>query len=70
MAKAKYDYVMDYISDRDTFKAVMWACNMIREGASPSIAIRRASRYYGVDMSDVVHYVGQRGSRVAHERRK
>lgn len=69
MAKAKYDYVMDYIDDKDLFKAVMWACKMIREGTSPATAIRRSSRYYGKDMSDIAHYVGQRGSRKANEKR-
>lgn len=69
MAKAKYNYVMDYIDDKDTYKAVMFACKMIRDGRSANNAIRIASNYYGVDMTGVAHYVGQRGSRRAHERR-
>ena len=30
--KAKYDYLMDKASDKDTFKAVMFARKMIRQG--------------------------------------
>ena len=63
MAKARYDYIMDYIDDKDTYKAVMFACKMIREGRSFNQAIRTASRYYDVDMDDVRHYVSQRGRR-------
>lgn len=69
MAKTKYDYVMDYISDKDVFKAVMFACKMIRNGTSPNNAIRKAANYYDVDMTDVAHYVGQRGARISSERR-
>lgn len=63
MAKAKYDYMMDYINDKDVYKAVMFACKMIREGKDFHQAIRTASRYYDVDMDDVRHYVSQRGRR-------
>ncbi len=63
MAKAKYDYIMDYISDKDTYKAVMFAVKMMREGKDKQQAIRTASRYYDVDMTDVAHYLGQRGGR-------
>lgn len=63
MAKPRHEYLMDYIPDKDMFKAVMWAVKMIRSGTSPSIAIRRAAYHYDVDMADVAHYVGQRGGR-------
>ena len=63
MSKARYDYLMDYISDKDVFKAVMFAAKMIRNGKNKAQAIRIASRYYDVDMSDVAHYLGQRGGR-------
>lgn len=69
MAKAKSPYIMDYISDKDTYKAVMFACQMIREGTSPSIAIRKAAYYYETDIEDVAYYVGQRGGRKRKERR-
>lgn len=69
MAKAKYDYVMDYIADKDLYKAVMFACKMIKEGTGYHQAIRTASRYYDVDMDDVRHYVSQRGSRMQKERK-
>lgn len=67
MSKARYAYAMDYIADKTLYKAVMFARKMTREGRSPSNAIRVASRYYDVDMSDVAHYMGQVGSRIAHE---
>jgi recombinational DNA repair protein RecR len=67
MSKAKYDYLMDYIPNKDVYKAVMFACKMRREGVSVENAIRRASKYYDVDMSEVAHYMGQRGSRKRSE---
>ena len=63
MSKPKYDYVMDYISDKDTYRAVMFACKMIKAGKSFHQAIRTACRYYNADMDDVRHYVSQRGRR-------
>ena len=68
MTIPKYEYVMDYIDDPKLFKAVNWASQMIREGKHPSIAIRKASHYYHVDMKDVSHYIGQRGGRRNAER--
>lgn len=69
MSKAKYDYIMDYIPDKNLFKAVMFARKMKRDGRSAENAIRTASRYYDVDMSDVAHYMGQVGGRKMSERR-
>ena len=66
--KALYDYVMDKASDKDTFRAVMYACDMIRKGKLPSNAIRIASRYYNCDMSEVAKLVGQRGGRTNAEK--
>lgn len=63
MAKPKYDYLMDYINDKNTFKAVMFACKMLRQGKEFNQAIRTASKYYDVDMDEVRHYVSQRGRR-------
>lgn len=68
MGKAKYDYLMDKASDKDTFKAVMFACKMIREGKTPQNAIRTASRYYDCDMAEVAKLIGQRGGRTRGER--
>lgn len=69
MSKAKYEYVMDYIPDKDVYKAVMFARKMRRDGRSAENAIRIASRYYNVDMSDVAHYMGQVGGRKRQERK-
>lgn len=69
MSKAKYKYSMDYISDKNTYRAVMFARKMYREGRSAENAIRIASRYYDVDMSDVAHYMGQVAGRKRSEGR-
>ena len=69
MGKVFYDYLMDLAPDKSTFKAVMFACNMIRDGTNPGQAIRTASRYYDVDMDDVARLVGQRGGRRNAEKR-
>ena len=63
MGKAKFDYLMDKASDNDVFKAVMFACKMIREGTYAGQAIRTASQYYDCDMDEVAKLVGQRGGR-------
>ena len=44
MSKAKYEYVMDYIPDKDVYKAVMFARKMRRDGRSAENAIRIASK--------------------------
>ena len=67
MAKPKYEYEMDYISDKPTYKAVMFARKMMRDGLRAPVAIRKAAYYYDVDMSDVAHYVGQVGGRKRQE---
>ncbi len=67
MSKPKYDYIMDFIDNKDTYKAVMFACKMIRQGKEYNQAIRTACRYYDVDMKDVRHYVSQRGRRMQVE---
>ncbi len=69
MSKAKYKYVMDYIPNKEVYKAVMFARKMRREGRTTENAIRIASNYYDVDMSDVAHYMGQVGGRIAAERK-
>ena len=68
MSKAKYNYSMDYIPEKDLYKAVMFARKMRRDGRSAENAIRIASRYYGVDMSDIAHYMGQVGGRIKAEK--
>lgn len=59
----KYEHPMEYISDKDVFKAVMFACKMIRQGKHPRKAVEIASYYHNVDKEKVHHYVGQRGGR-------
>lgn len=63
MAVPKHKYIMDYIPDKDLYKAVEFASKMIRKGEYPPKAIRIAAHYYQVDMTDVAHYVGQKGGR-------
>ena len=67
MSKAKYNYAMDFISNKDVYKAVMFARKLRRDGRTTENAIRIASKYYDVDMSDVAHYMGQIGGRRRNE---
>ena len=63
MAVPRHEYIMDYIPDKDLYKAVMYARDMIHDRTQPSIAIRKAAFAYKVDMSDVAKYIGQGGGR-------
>lgn len=61
MAVPKHKYVMDYIDDPDTYKAVMYAVKLHRQyGKDYLDAIRIAAYTYHVDMTEVAKYVGQR----------
>ncbi|MBO4555730.1 MAG: hypothetical protein J5706_03150 [Elusimicrobiales bacterium] len=61
--KIKPNYRMDFIKNKNVFKAVLFACKMIKEGKRAEHAIYVASTYYEVLKSEVAHYVGQRGGR-------
>lgn len=65
-----HPYVMDYIDDPPTYKAVMWAVDMLKEGESYNKAVAIASRYYGANPQDVMHFLSQRSSRSQANRRK
>lgn len=56
-------YPMDYIDDRKTFKAVMFACDLLKKGKSYTSAIGIACNYYGANPNDVRHFVSQRSGR-------
>ena len=60
---SSYGYLMDYIDDPDTYKAVMFACNLLKKGNSYTKSIGVASNYYDVNPDDVRHFVSQRGRR-------
>lgn len=60
---ANYAYPMDYISDKNTYKAVMFACNLLKKGNSYTKAIGIACSYYDVNPDDVRHFVSQRSGR-------
>jgi hypothetical protein len=60
---ASHPYSMDYISDRATYKAVMFACNLLKQGKSYTSAIGIACRYYKANPDDVRHFVSQRSGR-------
>ena len=60
---SSYAYSMDYIDDKDTYKAVMFACNLLKKGNSWTKAIGVASSYYDVNPDDVRHFVSQRSGR-------
>jgi len=57
--KSRRRYRMDYIPDKELFKAVTFARSMISDGTSPGRAFRVAANYYRVDRDDVAHYVAQ-----------
>ena len=50
-------YSMDYINDKNTYKAVMFACDLLKQGNSFNKAIGVACNYYGANPHDVRHYV-------------
>ena len=60
---ASHPYSMDYINDKATYKAVMFACNLLKQGKSYKSAIGIACRYYGANPDDVRHFVSQRSGR-------
>jgi hypothetical protein len=65
---AMRDYAMDFIPDKATFRAVMFARRMIREGGYPPFAISKAAGYYRVSFDAVAHYVAQAGGRARRRR--
>lgn len=60
---ANHPYAMDYIDDKDTFKAVMYACNLLKKGISYNKAIGIACNTYDANPDDVRHFVSQRSGR-------
>jgi hypothetical protein len=60
---ANHAYSMDFISDRNTYKAVMFACDLLKKGNSYTKAIGIACRYYDANPNDVRHFVSQRSGR-------
>ena len=59
----KHRYSMDFIDDKQTYKAVMFACDMLKNGTAYSKAVRVASDYYDVDPYEVRHYLSQKSGR-------
>jgi len=68
-ARMKSNMRMDFIDNKKTFAAVMYAIKMIREGIDPGLANARAARYYARPISEVAKYVGQHASRTKNARR-
>lgn len=60
---AYHSYSMDYIEDKDVYKAVMFACQLLKQGKSYTSAIGISSNYYDVNPEEVRHYVSQRSGR-------
>jgi soluble lytic murein transglycosylase-like protein len=60
---SNYGFAMDYIDDRATYKAVMFACNLLKKGNSYTKAVGIASNYYDVNPDDVRHFLSQRSGR-------
>lgn len=62
-------YSMDYIDDKNTYKAVMFACELLKKGNSFTKAIGIACNYYKANPADVRHFVSQRGARKQADKR-
>lgn len=60
---ANHAYAMDYIDNKDTYKAVMFACKLLQQGKSYTSAIGIACNYYDANPEDVKHFVSQRSGR-------
>lgn len=58
-SNGKRRFLMDYIEDKEIFKAVMFARKLMRQGKPARKANYIAAHYYGVSISDVAHYTGQ-----------
>lgn len=56
-------YSMDYIDDKATYKAVMFACDLLKQGKSYTKAVGIACSYYDVNPDDVRHFLSQRSGR-------
>jgi hypothetical protein len=65
----KRRFRMDYISNKQLFKAVMFARSMMRKGTSPARANHVAASYYGFSTEQVAHYTGQCAGTTAGRRR-
>lgn len=59
---------MEFISDPNLYKAVMFARRMIGKGTPPPLAISKAARYHGYATGAVAHYVGQAAARIKNRR--
>ena len=53
-------YKYPFIADKELYKAVMFACKMIREEGFFNKAVARAADYYNVDEEDVAREVRKR----------
>lgn len=70
MAKKQDQYIMGYIKDKDVYKAVMFACSLLKKGKSYHDAVRIAASYYDADIEQVRHYMSQRSGRSQTGNRK
>jgi hypothetical protein len=62
--------MMQYIQDKDVFKAVSFAAAMIKIGKPKGLSIYKAASYYNVATRDVAHYLGKRGADKSNMNRK
>ena len=58
---------MPYISDKDTFKAVIFARRLIGVGMPIGLANYKAAKYYGLDVNQVARYMGKLASNTREE---
>lgn len=58
---------MPYISDKDTFKAVIFARRLMGAGVPAGLANYKAAKYYDLDVSEVARYMGKLASNTREE---
>ena len=57
MSEYKYPYI-----PKEYFKAVMYACKLIRKYETFNVAVRTAANYYDVSVSEVAKHVKARAA--------
>jgi len=68
--KGRRRYAMDFIPDKELYKAVMFARKMIREGKSPGLANHIAAQYYDFYISDIAYYTAQAAGTYSGRRKR
>lgn len=62
--------MMEYIKDKEVFKAVSFASSMIKKGVSKGLSVYKAASYYNVATYEVASHLGRRGADKAKMNRR